>query len=165
MDSTEPGIPQGGPEGESDWGNATVPERPAVPVVLLITEDLEFARDLRAVLSGLAQVRWFPRVAAAVAEILGHRHSSLWIDFDPGPHAGPTHTEEDISILGALRARCESPADIVIFHDASSADLPCRLATLGPVSVLPKDADLVALRRVIGQPPAPHPSVPSGDQR
>ncbi len=160
MECVERVIPRGwaGEDPRSD--PAPVSPAAVLPVVLLITQDQEFARDMRAVLSGLARIRRFPCVGAAVAEILGQRHSSLWVDLDPASQAGTGWTDEDLTILTALLARCGSRTGVVVLCSEPRPGLGDRLASLQSVTWLTKEADLPALRRAIGRPwaagAAPH---------
>jgi DNA-binding NtrC family response regulator len=89
--------------------------------VLVITTDVEFVEDMRAVLHARAVIRHVASTALAVAEILRERPDLVWLDLDLVPFFTDSSGLEGLGFLEVLRKRVDPNVPVLV--TSSQADL------------------------------------------
>ncbi len=132
---------------EPTRGTGPEPPSSAVPRVLMVEDDAEFASDMVAVFSGAAEITIVPDTRACAEALTRERPDLLWLDLDLPPCFAESGAQEGLVFLDAIRA---AHPDLAVILVSGRITLPvleeCR--RLRVLAVIAKPPDLGRLRSV-----------------
>ncbi len=129
-----------------------VPPTRALPTVLMVEDDAEFANDTTAILAGSVTVRRVGGTAAAAAHILRQKPDVLWLDLELEPFFSDTSATEGLAFLKAVRERIDHELPVVVVSGQLADEMRSLLGQFGVVACFTKPPDMAALVDALRRP-------------
>jgi DNA-binding response OmpR family regulator len=119
--------------------------------ILVIEEDRELARDIRAVVEPAARVECAHGTIEAAAALLRRVPDLLLIDLDLAPYFSPSGAQEGLSFLEVVRDFAGFGLPVVVFGSDLDGDTRLRLSAFRVAACMSKPPDLAAVLAIVGE--------------
>jgi len=125
--------------------------------VLVITADVEFVEDMRAVLHAHAEIRHAASTAMAVAEIFRQQPELVWIDLDLVPFFTDSSSLEGLGFLEVLRDRIDPTVPVLVTSSRADVVDATWMERFRIAAWLPKPPPMGSLLEILARLPGGRP--------